>query len=191
MQISKENIEFGRPHAGAAKVRRSAWRVVVDTTKKTVASIVALALFVMLTGFIYDFGSQIPAGLKSMKTALHNTQRDIEFRQAKREDTLRVDQQKPSAQSVPSEPKFTPEQERGLAIMEGATANLRACLRSAFGLAYQSGVYGQTNLKSYLRKVCYPSYERAHLASGLGDRELADSFFTLIVGQEISMVLKQ
>jgi hypothetical protein len=93
-------------------------------------------------------------------------------------------------QQVDSKPgknaALTPAQERGFQMMEGATANLRTCIRSSIPSAYASGVYGKAQFIKFVRNNCYKGFSDRFAASGLGDFETFETIYDAIVEQEIA-----
>jgi hypothetical protein len=83
---------------------------------------------------------------------------------------------------------LTAAQERGFQIMEAATPILRSCIRSAIGPAYQSGVYGKSQLTKFVKDRCYPSFFARYSESGLGSLEIFEETYGVIVEQEISQL---
>lgn len=81
---------------------------------------------------------------------------------------------------------LTAAQERGFQMMEAATPILRSCIRSAMAPAYQSGVYGKSQLTSFVKDRCYPSFLARYSESGLGNLEIFEATYNVIVEQEIS-----
>jgi hypothetical protein len=96
-------------------------------------------------------------------------------------DEAKSAQPKQEAVSIPS-----PATERGFQVMEVATVQLRRCIRSSVEPAYASGVYGRSQFVAFVKSRCYPPFNASFVTSGLGDVELLNATYDVILEQEIA-----
>jgi hypothetical protein len=96
-----------------------------------------------------------------------------------------------SSQHLQQNGVLTPEQAHDLQIMSSATAELRICIRSAAPLAYASGVYGNAQFKTFIRKRCYGNFVDRPFEGEVKDPELLNVMYNLIVDQESAAITQK
>jgi hypothetical protein len=83
-----------------------------------------------------------------------------------------------------SDPAVAADEMAKIEKLEPVVRQARACIRNNIAAAYQSGVYGNEQVKSFFRSRCFGPYSAAQHQLGFDD--LAEPSFDLLVMQELA-----